>query len=300
MTGDELLNRFHAVLNALQAGDHPAVVERLAELARLQHALAQAPAVTASWQSVRDDIAKALRQDADSLSLMAGRRSADSPPAAVLTEASGTAARTAAELEALGAALDAAPRAQQILGRVETALRSRRCGRWPAAPPPRRASLLEGPAAERTRMAQGDIRYPAMVLGHPAVTELLDFDRPVAVLFNAILHLLEDRQESEAIVGRFADALVPGSRLLITPPSAELLPPGQSEALYGSACMAPHPVFFRTHSQILRLFRVSTWSSRAWCTSANGAPTGPSRKNTAGPPCTAASASKDERRTFSG
>ncbi|WP_286989196.1 SAM-dependent methyltransferase [Thermomonospora sp. CIF 1] len=115
-------------------------------------------------------------------------------------------------------------------------------------------ALLEGPAAERTRMAQGDIRYPAMVLGHPAVTELLDFDRPVAVLFNAILHVLEDRQEIEAIVGRFADALVPGSRLLISLPSAELLPPGQSEALYGSARMAPYPIFFRTYSQILRLF----------------------------------------------
>lgn len=127
MTGDELLNRFHAALNALQAalraGDYPAFVERLTELARLRHALAHAPTVSESWQRVRGEAAAMLRMDAGWLSQMVPKLPADSPQAALLTEASGTAVRAAGELEALGAAPDAASRAQEILGRAETALR---------------------------------------------------------------------------------------------------------------------------------------------------------------------------------
>ncbi|MGJ7905497.1 SAM-dependent methyltransferase [Actinopolyspora sp. H202] len=64
-------------------------------------------------------------------------------------------------------------------------------------------------------MTQADITDPQAVLNAPGVTELLNFDRPVAVLAVAILDIL-DLDDPAALMARYRDACVPGSALAIS------------------------------------------------------------------------------------
>lgn len=61
-----------------------------------------------------------------------------------------------------------------------------------------------------------DIREPAAVLAHPGVRELLDFDEPVAVLMVAVLHSVSDEDDPVGLVGRYREAMVPGSYLVLS------------------------------------------------------------------------------------
>ncbi|GAB3559340.1 hypothetical protein J2S53_002537 [Actinopolyspora lacussalsi] len=64
-------------------------------------------------------------------------------------------------------------------------------------------------------MTQADITDPQAVLNAPGVAELLDFDRPIAVLAVAILDIL-DLDDPAALMARYRDACVPGSALAIS------------------------------------------------------------------------------------
>ena len=73
----------------------------------------------------------------------------------------------------------------------------------------------------QTRYVQGDVRYPESVLAEPRVRELINFDRPVAVLFVAILHLVNDAENPARIMRSFADAVAPGSYLIFSHAASE-------------------------------------------------------------------------------
>ncbi len=59
----------------------------------------------------------------------------------------------------------------------------------------------------------GDLRHPGDILDNPAIRSALDFDRPIAVIFGAVLHFVLEQAEAEAIVRTVRDAVVPGSNL---------------------------------------------------------------------------------------
>lgn len=63
---------------------------------------------------------------------------------------------------------------------------------------------------------QADMRSPEAILTHPRVGELIDFDRPVAVLFVAVLHFLTEDEDPYSIVTRFRDAMPPGSYMVLS------------------------------------------------------------------------------------
>jgi SAM-dependent methyltransferase len=63
---------------------------------------------------------------------------------------------------------------------------------------------------------QADLREPATVLTDPGVVELLDFDRPIAVLLVAVLHFIPDSERPAEIIAQYRDALTPGSYLVIS------------------------------------------------------------------------------------
>jgi hypothetical protein len=71
-------------------------------------------------------------------------------------------------------------------------------------------------AGDNTIAIQADLREPDVILGHPEVRELIDFDQPVALLLVAILHFIPDDQDPLGIVARFRDALPNGSYLAIS------------------------------------------------------------------------------------
>jgi hypothetical protein len=71
-------------------------------------------------------------------------------------------------------------------------------------------------AGDNTVAVQADLREPEAILAHPEVRELIDLDRPVALLLMAILHFIPDEQDPYGIVARFRDGLPAGSYLAIS------------------------------------------------------------------------------------
>jgi hypothetical protein len=71
-------------------------------------------------------------------------------------------------------------------------------------------------AGDNTLAVQADLREPDVILKHPEVRELVDFDQPIALLLVAILHFLPDDQDPLGIVARFREALPAGSYLTIS------------------------------------------------------------------------------------
>lgn len=61
-----------------------------------------------------------------------------------------------------------------------------------------------------------DIRDARGVLTHPTTTRLIDFSRPVGLLLVTTLHYLTDGDDPYGVVGRYLDALAPGSYLAIS------------------------------------------------------------------------------------
>lgn len=85
-----------------------------------------------------------------------------------------------------------------------------------------------------------DIRWPNKILGHPAVRQLIDFDRPVAVLLVSVLHFFDDA-DAERIVHGFRSRLVPGSFLTISAAT--------SDGIDGTEQRTAEEVYARAHTR---------------------------------------------------
>jgi SAM-dependent methyltransferase len=68
---------------------------------------------------------------------------------------------------------------------------------------------------------RADIHQVDTVLGHPAVANLLDLSKPVAVLMISVLHFLTDEQEPAAVIRGFSRRVVPGSYLVMSHASVD-------------------------------------------------------------------------------
>ena len=82
-------------------------------------------------------------------------------------------------------------------------------------------ALMAGP---RVATLRADLREPEEVLGDPRVRELLDFGQPVGIMFMCVLHCLWDREDPWGVVGRFRDAVPPGSYLALSHMTREAHP----------------------------------------------------------------------------
>ncbi|MFE9423127.1 SAM-dependent methyltransferase [Kitasatospora sp. NPDC006697] len=78
----------------------------------------------------------------------------------------------------------------------------------------RSRALLAGD--ERTVVIEADLRDPERIHGDPAVRALIDFDRPVGVIFSGVLHHLNDSERPAEPVRRWAELVAPGSRFYIS------------------------------------------------------------------------------------
>lgn len=102
--------------------------------------------------------------------------------------------------------------------------------------------LLSG--TKNVSFAQADIREPASVLGSSAVKELIDPERPVAVLCVAMLQFTT---EPAAIVAYLRDRVPPGSYLVISHPVPRTAQAGSISQIYPG-------LTFRTPEQVGKLF----------------------------------------------
>ncbi|MEV5515186.1 SAM-dependent methyltransferase [Streptomyces flaveolus] len=69
---------------------------------------------------------------------------------------------------------------------------------------------------ERTRVVPVDVRDPEGVRTHPDTRALIDFDRPVAVMFSAILHHVNDEEGPRDIVRYWRDHVPSGSYFFVS------------------------------------------------------------------------------------
>ena len=76
------------------------------------------------------------------------------------------------------------------------------------------AALLAG--RHTTTAIEGDVRRPEAILADPRLHELIDFNRPAAVLLLMILHFVPDDANPAGLVQRLTAPLAPGSYLAIS------------------------------------------------------------------------------------
>jgi SAM-dependent methyltransferase len=106
---------------------------------------------------------------------------------------------------------------------------------------------------ERTAVVQADLREPDSLLEHPVLSDMIDLERPVAVIMAAVLHFVPDEDDPLAVVDRVRKRLAPGSYLVVTHASAE----GRSEEsgplgeLYRRTAT---PINLRSRNEIMRFF----------------------------------------------
>lgn len=104
----------------------------------------------------------------------------------------------------------------------------------------------------RTRVFEADLRDPKAVLTHPDLVSLIDFEQPVAVLLAAVLHFVTDDSDPAGIVAAFTEGLAPGSHLVISHATSDLLPVETDtlRPIYRSSSTGA----LRSHAEISRFF----------------------------------------------
>ncbi len=113
------------------------------------------------------------------------------------------------------------------------------------------ALLADEPSTE---VVHADFLDVDSVLGDPATRSVLDLDRPVAMLAVALLHFVGDESRPADVLARYRDALAPGSHLVLSHASADILPPTRADdhvALYRRTAT---PMSMRPHDEVLRFF----------------------------------------------
>ena len=101
-----------------------------------------------------------------------------------------------------------------------------------------------------------DLRKPQEILSSPQLRQLIDLNRPVALLLVAILHFVEDADDPYGVVAELRDALVPGSLLIVTHASYEGIPAPaeQAERAVDVYRSTRSPLIMRTRDEIARFF----------------------------------------------
>ncbi|MBT2388474.1 SAM-dependent methyltransferase [Streptomyces sp. ISL-1] len=115
-------------------------------------------------------------------------------------------------------------------------------------------AVLDG--NEQAVVLSADLRKPRQILENPETTELLDLERPVALLLVAVLHFLEDEDDPQSAVAQLRDALAPGSLIILTHASYEGIPVPEEQAggAVGVYQNIRRPLVMRSREKIARFF----------------------------------------------
>ena len=85
------------------------------------------------------------------------------------------------------------------------------------------------------------------------MAELLDLDRPIAVLAMGILHFLRDDDDPSGMLAAYRDASCSGSYLAISHANQVTLTDEQVQGFLEAYARTPTPTLFRTVEEIRRL-----------------------------------------------
>ena len=107
---------------------------------------------------------------------------------------------------------------------------------------------------QSTRLICADLRDPDSILDHPDLKELIDFSRPVGLLFTAVIMFVSDSSDPWSLVGRYVDALAPGSYLALSHLTDDYKPPVTTERFRAVFDQATEQLHFRSREGIARFF----------------------------------------------
>ncbi|GAA0606674.1 SAM-dependent methyltransferase [Kutzneria viridogrisea] len=108
---------------------------------------------------------------------------------------------------------------------------------------------------ENADVLREDLRNPEAILESKQAKRLLDLDEPVAVLMVMMLHWVPEQDDPYGLVGRYRDAICPGSYLAISHVTADQRQDQISEAAdVIQRAKSPDQLAYRTHAQVVRLF----------------------------------------------
>src|SRR6266545_410641 len=118
--------------------------------------------------------------------------------------------------------------------------------------------MRSSPATARLAI-QADLREPDVILEHPEVREVIDFDQPMAVLLVAVLHFIQDAENPLGILARLGKAIAPGSYLAISHgttdhPTADPKAAAVAARVVRAYQRTSAPVVLRTRAHIQRFF----------------------------------------------
>jgi SAM-dependent methyltransferase len=97
-----------------------------------------------------------------------------------------------------------------------------------------------------------DLKDTGKILQEAA--RILDFGKPVAVLFIGVLHLVSDQDDPQRIMGEMLDATVPGSYLALTQPARDVNADQAAEGARRYNEQVKVPQTRRTYAETLRFF----------------------------------------------
>jgi hypothetical protein len=112
-------------------------------------------------------------------------------------------------------------------------------------------ALLEN---DHTGIITADMRDPASILDHPVTREMIDFRRPVAVLFVAVFHFIAPPEDPARIVAAFRERQAPGSCVAISHLSTDGMSEDEQAGWYAGFSGATVPLALRSEPEIRRFF----------------------------------------------
>ncbi|MFB9429120.1 SAM-dependent methyltransferase [Streptoalloteichus tenebrarius] len=112
----------------------------------------------------------------------------------------------------LGSGIPTVGNVHEVARAVDPAVRVVYVDRDPVAVSHSRVMLADVPDVD---VLHADLRDPERVLDSPEVAGLLDLDHPVAVLMVSSLHFVPDSDDPAGVIGRYREAMAPGSHLVL-------------------------------------------------------------------------------------
>jgi hypothetical protein len=107
---------------------------------------------------------------------------------------------------------------------------------------------------DEVKAIYGDIRYPLNIAYDPALRDVIDFGRPVGVLFVAVLHFLTNGDDPYNSVSVFTHRMTSGSYVAISHITGDGTSAETVSAIRDAYAHASSPAVFRTRKEIEVLF----------------------------------------------
>ena len=113
-------------------------------------------------------------------------------------------------------------------------------------------ALLTSDPAGATDYIDADLRDPRGILARAG--ELLDFDRPVAVMLMAVLQHLDDEDDPYRVVETLLEPMPPGSYLALSHPAKDINAEAMARMAESLNKMMAEKVSFRDNAAVARFF----------------------------------------------